>query len=133
MTDFNRQGVAKRLLGKPARLDVARWVIGQPSSRWFSLNEVNRQLPDTQSSEVRQCLLLFVELDMLERVAAVPNRPQYRRRSSPLWGGFGAFGKALDALAAASEGQKGTHQRPSRLVDMPRQKEAEPASAARPR
>jgi hypothetical protein len=130
MTDFNQQGIAKRLLGKPARLAVARWVIGQPSNRWFALDEVDRQLPDTQKSEVLQCLLLFVELDMLERVAAVPNRPQYRRRGSPLWSGFGAFAKALDALAAASEARGVTLKRSRSVVDMPRRKEARPPSAA---
>ena len=99
MNEVTRQGIAKRLLGKPARLEVARWVIRQPSGRWFSWDEVRRQLPNTQPSEVHQCLRLFVELEMLERLAALPNRPQYRRLGSPLWRGFDAFAKALDSRA----------------------------------
>jgi len=127
MGAFDRRTVAKQLLGKPARLEVASWVLRQPATSWFSLDLADKELPDTQKSEVRECLLLFVELDMLERVTPVPNRPRYRKLESPLWKGFGGFARALDALEVVTKA-KSSRGKARRVVDLPRQKRAARAS-----
>ena len=100
---FDRRRVAKALFQKPARLEVAGWVLARPSEKFFSLDTLAKGLPGTQKSEAHACVGLMVELGMLDRVSPVPNRPQYRRTASPLWLGFAAFVEAFASLDAGAE------------------------------
>lgn len=98
MAEFERKRVGKALFQKPARLEVGLWIVALPEGQFFSLSQLYREVPSCQTSEIHACLMTFIELGMLERLTAVPNRPYYRRADSPLWRGFVGFAAAFESL-----------------------------------
>ena len=93
---MRRKIFVKKLMGRPARLEVAAWVAVQPRHSYFSQRDVQLATQLGQA-EVRQNLEDFVALGLLRRFE---NRwPYYQRLESPIWGLL----KQLGAVVAAME------------------------------
>jgi len=115
----NPDRLAKEIFGKPARLDLARWILAQPPGRFFPLGEVVDALPRWEASTVHSCLKQMVSHGLLGQVSPVRGRVQYRRTHSPLWQGYAGFVEGFARLQRQATGDAAPAGGLARVSDLP--------------
>lgn len=90
---------AKRLIGRPCRLRLARWLLAKTPDAWVTQNDAVVELGGAVGqSEVRQGFLFFEELRMVRletRTERGQPRPYYRRLDTSLWDVYAAADRAI--------------------------------------